>query len=347
MASINDKLGRPSDVNSYALPTLVKSNRLPGESVLEAYDLSRFDDTLPVYFLTYKKVTDPATGKVSVAQQASWKALVNKDNNTLTNLQIAPGYTDLGNDQGDYIELMPTAFWGNSLVDEITEQAGDIQKEVVARDELLADSIVRGTGLVTVTSGRTVAISDVVAYRNGIRYEVKSIPNKTLVATRHSYLFVNVLTGAVTVSDVAINAAMPVYPADSLCIARLTTNATTVTHTQPIDVAGLTVAFPEENTPSVFVPPFDCVIDASHSRGAWGFAGNRFAYIIAIPPGLTASFSQTAVTQGHDTQAVQMTARRIFHGAKKGVPVSLGSYTMEGSQGGGAYDQWLVRMDRV
>ena len=116
MANINDKLGRPSDVNSYALPTIVKSNRLPGESVLEAYDLSRFDDTLPVYFLTYKKVTDPTTGKVSAAQQTSWKALVNKDNNTLTNLQVAPGYTDLGNDQGDYIELMPTSFWGNELV---------------------------------------------------------------------------------------------------------------------------------------------------------------------------------------------------------------------------------------
>ncbi len=118
MADIADLFGRPSVEDNYALATTVKEARNPGSSVLEAFDLSRFSLDSPVFFLTYKKTTDPEDPeKVIISHQTSWKALVNGDNNTLTNLVLAPGYTDIGNDVGDFIECIPTSFWGNSLMD--------------------------------------------------------------------------------------------------------------------------------------------------------------------------------------------------------------------------------------
>lgn len=116
MAEITDLFGRPSAENNYAQATTVKTARTPGESVLAGFDLSAFSTTEPVFFLTYKKVTDPTTNEITIINQASWKALVNPDNNTLTNLTLAPGYVDVGNDVGDYIEPIPTSFWGNSLI---------------------------------------------------------------------------------------------------------------------------------------------------------------------------------------------------------------------------------------
>lgn len=123
MAAITDKFGRPSIVTNYAQSTTVKTQRLAGVSVLEAYDLSKFDSTGPTFFLTYKKTTDPVTGIASITNQRSWKALVNPDNNTLTNLTLAPGYTDGIIDAGDFIEPILTSYWGNELIGGILDHA--------------------------------------------------------------------------------------------------------------------------------------------------------------------------------------------------------------------------------
>lgn len=117
MTAITDKFGKASIDTSYALATTVKTARTEGETVLACYDLSRFAPDTPVFFVTYKKTTDPTTNEVTVTNQTSWKALANPDNNTLTNLTLAPGYEDIGNDIGDYVECIPTSFWGNELVE--------------------------------------------------------------------------------------------------------------------------------------------------------------------------------------------------------------------------------------
>jgi hypothetical protein len=121
MVAIADKLGKASISTNYAVATTVKTARTVGVTVLEAFDLSKFSPDTPVFFITYKKTTDPLTGDVSVTNQISWKALVNPDNNTLTNLTLAPGYTDTGNDVGDFVECIPTSFWGNSLIEALLE----------------------------------------------------------------------------------------------------------------------------------------------------------------------------------------------------------------------------------
>ena len=117
MPSITDKFGRASLVTDVAIATTVKTTRVAGVNVLEAFDLSKYATDTPVFFVTYKKTTDPVTGIVSVTNLVSYKALVNSGANTLTNLTVAPGYIDLGNAVGDFIECIPTSYWENSLMD--------------------------------------------------------------------------------------------------------------------------------------------------------------------------------------------------------------------------------------
>lgn len=119
MVSISDKFGKASIDSDHAIATTVKTIRSSGGSVLEAYDVSKFPTDTPAYFVTYKKTTAPVTGVVSVTNLVSWKALVNTGANTLTNLTVAPGYVDAGNAVGDFIELVPTSYWENSMVDGI------------------------------------------------------------------------------------------------------------------------------------------------------------------------------------------------------------------------------------
>lgn len=119
MPEITDLFGKASIDTDHSIATTVKTARTAGDSVLEAYDLSKFADDTPVFVVTYKKTTDPTTGDVSVSELVSWKALVNTGANTLTNLTVAPGYVDGGNDEGDFIECIPTSYWENSLIDGI------------------------------------------------------------------------------------------------------------------------------------------------------------------------------------------------------------------------------------
>ncbi len=119
MAEITDFFGKASIDTDYAIATTVEATRTAGVTVLEAVDLSRFTDDTPVFFVTYKKTTDPVTDEVSVVDLVSWKGLVNVGANTITNLTLAPGYTDLGNDIGDFVECIPTSYWVNSLINGI------------------------------------------------------------------------------------------------------------------------------------------------------------------------------------------------------------------------------------
>jgi len=117
MAEITDLFGKASIDSDYAVATTVTAERTAGVTVLDGFDLSKFTEDTPVFFITYKKTTDPLTGEVSVSDLVSYKGLVNSGANTITNLTTAPGYVDIGNDIGDFIECIPTSYWVNSLVD--------------------------------------------------------------------------------------------------------------------------------------------------------------------------------------------------------------------------------------
>jgi len=204
MTNIADKFGKSSVDTDYAIATTVKTTRSSGTLVLECFDLSKFAVNTPVFFITYKKTTNPVTGDVTVTNQVSWKALVNAGANTLTNLTLAPGYTDLGNDTGDFVECIPTSFWENSLVDGLltslnpdgtlkvvtqnpgwTLLTGSPMPTVTALGNRSYSMVFSGVDLTPIISNgfrlrttRTVAAPTQSTLLSGTKYWVKTTPNK-------------------------------------------------------------------------------------------------------------------------------------------------------------------------
>lgn len=247
MAEITDKFGKASIDTSYALATTVKTARTEGESVLATYDLSRFSDNTPVFFVTYKKTTDPITNEVSVTNQTSWKALVNSDNNTLTNLTLAPGYEDIGNDIGDFVECIPTSFWGNELIEGIEVHAnpdgtlkttaiksslGNDGRLVDTLDELTSDFVLSG-GVWTVVAGLNGTMTALAAYINGYKNTVAAVVTRAFTPSKDTY--VDVLKDAAThaftlvYTEVANGAAAPALAANSLRLGKVITSGTAIT----------------------------------------------------------------------------------------------------------------------
>lgn len=145
MTSISDKFGKASDGVGYVEITTVKTARLAAATTLECFDLSNCNEDTPVYFMTYTKTVDPVTEEVTISNQTGWKALANVSSNTFTNLTLAPGYTDVGNSAGDFVELMPTSQWADDLVDGLLvslDQDGTLKAGAVDNAAALASNVV-------------------------------------------------------------------------------------------------------------------------------------------------------------------------------------------------------------
>lgn len=247
MPSITDKFGKASIDNNYAVATTVKTTRTAGVTVLEAFDLSKYNPDTPVFFVTYKKTTDPVTGDVSVIDLVSWKGLVNTGANTLTNLTLAPGYTDLGNDVGDFIECIPTSFWVNSMMDGIfvghnpdgsfkvaalKAALGNDGNLVQSLDDVLGDFVLSG-GVWSLLSGLNGQMTAMTAYINGYKNTLAAVATRAFTLSKDTYVDVlhNTTTNVFSLvySEVANGAAAPALAADSIRIAKVVTNGSTIT----------------------------------------------------------------------------------------------------------------------
>lgn len=122
MAEITDYFGKASVDDDHSVATTVSADRAAGVTVLSGFDLSTFTEDTPVFFITYTKTTDPLTSAVTISDLISWKGLVNAGASTITNLTVAPGYTDTGNTEGQFIECIPTSYWENQLIDGIQQE---------------------------------------------------------------------------------------------------------------------------------------------------------------------------------------------------------------------------------
>ena len=184
MAAITDKFGKASIDTDYAIATTVKTTRVPGATVLEAFDLSKFSDDTPVFFVTYKKTTDPVTDITTVSNLISWKGLVNVGANTITNLTLAPGYTDTGNAIGDFIECIPTSHWVNSLVEGIFvahNPDGTLKDKIVTLPKINGGSTA-GT-LATDASGNVTSVGVWSAFSGGVGSTAGSLSDAGLVGS--------------------------------------------------------------------------------------------------------------------------------------------------------------------
>lgn len=247
MPAITDKFGRASIVTDAAIATTVKTTRAPGVLVLEAYDLSKFAPDTPVFFVTYKKTTDPVTNITSVTNLVSYKALVNPGVNTLTNLTVAPGYVDLGNAVGDFVECIPTSYWENSLLDgifvghnpdgtfkksQLQADLGNDGRLVATLDEITSDAIISG-GIWSIVSGLNGAMTALGGYIDGYKNTVAAVASRSYTVSKDTYVDVlrNTSTNAFSLvyTEVANGAAAPALAANSVRIAKVVTNGTAIT----------------------------------------------------------------------------------------------------------------------
>lgn len=247
MPVITDKFGKASVSSDVAIATTVKTTRLPGVLVLEANDLSKYATDTPVFVVTYKKTTDALTGAVSISQLRSWKALVNVGANTLTNLTIQPGYADdIGNAVGDFIECIPTSAWENSLIDgifvghnpdgsfkkaQLKADLGDDGNLTQVLDSAFSDFVLSG-GVWSALTGLNAGMSLLTGYIDGYRNTVAAVATRAFTLSKDTYIDVLRNTGtnafSLVYTEVANNAAAPALAANSMRIALVVTDGTTV-----------------------------------------------------------------------------------------------------------------------
>lgn len=249
MPVIGDKFGRASIPTDTAVATTVKTTRAAGVLVLEAFDLSKFATDTPVFFVTYKKTTDPVTGIVSITNLVSWKALVNSGANTLTNLTVQPGYVDSGNAIGDFIECIPTSAWENSLIDGIfvghnpdgsfktsavkTALGGDAADPVIRTQDMMFDFVASGAVIIGLGYGVNLngAMSAGIVYINGNRQTIAAVATRAYTINKDTYvdaLYNASGTATIVYTEVANNAASPALAANSVRLGIVVTGATIV-----------------------------------------------------------------------------------------------------------------------
>lgn len=92
----------------------------------------------------------------------------------------------------------------------------------------LNDFVVPGSGIITLTTGFTGSMTNIQYYINGIRFVKNGIANKVFTASRDTYVFIDI-NGTITYTEVANGAAAPATPANSVLVAVVVTNASTIT----------------------------------------------------------------------------------------------------------------------
>jgi len=93
--------------------------------------------------------------------------------------------------------------------------------------ETFRDCVASG-GVIAISAGLVATISNIVYYIGGKRYTKSSIANKTFTASKDTYVDIDT-TGTITYTEVANNAASPSLAANSIRIAIIVTNGTTLT----------------------------------------------------------------------------------------------------------------------
>lgn len=139
-ASTGDKI---TDVRNSARPNTarVTTVRVASASSLACDSLTGWPTASKVHFVTYQVDTN---GDVVAGTQLDCSGIVSA--NTLTNVVVIDG-TDGGNAVGDYVEMLPTAAWGQDLADGLTQ--------TLNRDGTLKDDIVENANIGALAVGTT------------------------------------------------------------------------------------------------------------------------------------------------------------------------------------------------
>lgn len=137
-ANINDKITAVRSGSSNAPVTTVSTGRSIGGTSLACADLTGWPTDTAVHFQTYQKKAD---GTKNFATACDWKGIVS--GNTIGSLTLENG-TDAANEVGDYVEMVPTAAWGQDLYDGLTQTLnadGTLKSGIVGTDEIASGAV--------------------------------------------------------------------------------------------------------------------------------------------------------------------------------------------------------------
>lgn len=214
--AIDPKYLRASDGTGAAVLSHVTVARLVNATTIK---VDNVDNWPPFFIATYGTLN--ANGYIVEASKKEFRGRIQSGDIIIEGFE--PGFTDSGNALNDVVILKQTTSWADAMSENLVE----LKDEDIRRtDEMFGNGVVSGG---VWTSTLLVAnMTALVAYIDGLRVTSPAITSKTLTPTRDTYVRLS-KGGAISYAEVAVNAAEPTLPADTITISKLTTNATAVT----------------------------------------------------------------------------------------------------------------------
>lgn len=218
---------RASDGTGEAILAHVQSVRNPGSTVLDLDNVDNWNSKVIVV-----TGTPAANGYIATAgMKVMWGHITAGD---LIIDGFAPGYADNGNTTSEVAIVKMTTNWADALVDILSiAHQNDGKLKTTSLDHFFKPSemiinFVASGGIVALSSGLTGTFSDIVYYVNGLRYTKTGVANKVYTATKDTYVDIDT-AGTVSYTEVTVNASAPALAANSIRIAKVVTNGSTIT----------------------------------------------------------------------------------------------------------------------
>ncbi|QIW51743.1 hypothetical protein [Pseudolactococcus raffinolactis] len=105
--------------------------------------------------------------------------------------------------------------------------------------------------------------------------------------------------------------------------------------------------FSSTDTTITFTAPWDCTVEIYLTLHGWGFGGGGWGIGIDTPAGLTKLYEAIGYTEGHNSQAVAMSASAGFSNLRKGQQYSFSRKDVIGGAGGLKYTSAVAKLNRI
>ena len=105
--------------------------------------------------------------------------------------------------------------------------------------------------------------------------------------------------------------------------------------------------FSSTGTAITFTAPWDCTAEIYLTLHGWGFGGGEWGIGVNTPAGLTKLYEAIGYTEGHNGQAVAMSASACFSNLRKGQQYSFDKNDVLGQAGGLKYTSAVAKLNRI
>lgn len=237
---IDTRFLRGSDGTGNAVAARVNTQRLVGSSVLKVDSISKWPTGAFLATVGTIDVNGYLTSNVT-----EFRGHITGSDIIIDSYEN--GYTDIGNAVNQYAILKQTTGWSNLVQDAIAElQAEDVTRSLQSLPNyIVSGGIYAGLGYGTTLTASLTAIT---AYIAGTRQTVAALPTRTFTASKDTYvdILANLTTGVATLvyTEVANNAASPALAANSIRLAIIVTNGTSIANVGSINQGQETALLP-------------------------------------------------------------------------------------------------------